>query len=77
MKSGSHLLRITMQSIRKAEGPLCQDTGACTCLHIVCLCECVDTAGGKTDNAKEDCSFVQYVISRGMLGYTVKLNMST
>lgn len=66
-----------MQSIRKAEGPLCQDTGACTCLHIVCLCECVVTAGGKTDNAKEDCSYVQYVLSRGMLGYTVKLNMST
>ena len=39
----------------------------------VYVCECVDAAGGKGDNAKEDHGPVQYVLSAGMLGYTVKL----
>ena len=41
------------------------------------VCVCVDAAGGRRDNAKEDHGPVQCVLSEGMLGYTIKFNTST
>lgn len=41
MKSGFHLRRVTMQSIRETEGPLSPDSGACVCRCMcVCVCRC-------------------------------------
>lgn len=55
------------------------DRGASQARHWslrVSACVCVDAAGGRRDNAKEDHSGVQCVLSEGMLGYTVRLTLT-